>query len=376
MARKSRLFALLMAGAALAPLPAAAAEHTIALIKALTGPLAFVGVPEANAVKQAVDELNAANYLGNGETLKLLVNDEQNDRAQLMTLMNRAAKLDNALVILGPANTVLAIAVAPVLNDLQIPAFFTAQTAAPLPVSKWYLKITVDPKGAVTPLAKYADEKLKFQRLAIVYGRDNEGHTNNMRTFRDYLAEKGKKAVIEETIVITDTDFSAVATRIVQAKPECIFMVTTPEIGSNLAIQLKQAGLDPNVKLIGHTAFASPALIKLGGKAVEGVVFYADWAPGGGIPSARAFNDAYKKAKGDEPGNFQAIGYNFVWVVAHAIKNAGANPTRESVRDALASLKDVPTVLGSGKFTMNDRMPTYGVNWLTVKDGKVVPMQR
>ena len=98
---KSTILALLTAGATLASVSASAAEFTIASIKALTGPLAFVGVPEANAVKMAIDELNAANYLGAGNTLKLVSNDDQNDRAQITTLLTRAARVDNALIVLG-----------------------------------------------------------------------------------------------------------------------------------------------------------------------------------------------------------------------------------------------------------------------------------
>ena len=139
---KLKALTLLLAGAAISPLSAVAAEFTIASIKALTGPLAFVGVPEANAVKMAVDELNAANYLGAGNSIKLVSNDDQNDRAQITTLLTRAAKVDNALIVLGGANSVLMIAVAPMLNELQIPMFATAQTAAPLAASKWYLKVT------------------------------------------------------------------------------------------------------------------------------------------------------------------------------------------------------------------------------------------
>ena len=86
---KSTVVALLAAGATLAAVSASAAEFTIASIKALTGPLAFVGVPEANAVKMAIDELNAANYLGAGNSIKLVSNDDQNDRAQITTLLTR-----------------------------------------------------------------------------------------------------------------------------------------------------------------------------------------------------------------------------------------------------------------------------------------------
>jgi branched-chain amino acid transport system substrate-binding protein len=167
---KSTVLALLAAGATLASVSASAAEYTIASIKALTGPLAFVGVPEANAVKMAIDELNAANYLGAGNSIKLVSNDDQNDRAQITTLLTRAAKVDNALIVLGGANSVLMIAIAPLLNDLQIPMFATAQTAAPLAASKWYLKVTASSELQVAPLAKYAVEKVKPQRLAAIWG--------------------------------------------------------------------------------------------------------------------------------------------------------------------------------------------------------------
>ena len=78
---KSQVLALLLASAVLSPLPAVAAEFTIVSIKALTGPLAFVGVPEANAAIMAADELNASNYFGTGNSLKLISQDDQNDRA-------------------------------------------------------------------------------------------------------------------------------------------------------------------------------------------------------------------------------------------------------------------------------------------------------
>lgn len=374
MSGKMRLAALLLAGVALAPLPAAAAEYTISLIKALTGPLAFVGVPEANAVKMAVDELNAAKYLGEGNSIKLLVNDEQNDRAQLMTLMNRAAKLDDALFILGPANTILAIAVAPVLNDLQIPSFFTAQTAAPLSVSKWYLKITVDPKGAVTPLAKYADEKLKFQRLAIVYGRDNEGHTNNMRTFRDYLAEKGKKPVIEETIVITDTDFAAVATKVAAANPDAVWLGANAAQAGNLVIQLKQAGLKSDAFLFG-TAGLGPDYISTGGRAVENTYFATDYNDQSTLPLNIKFVENYKKRYNNiAPDNWAAVGYSETLVAARAIKESMPNPTREKVLEAVNKMKDVETLLGDGKWGLGaDRIPTYQPTVMVIKGGKPTP---
>ena len=370
---KSTVVALLAAGATLASVSASAAEFTIASIKALTGPLAFVGVPEANAVKMAIDELNAANYLGAGNSIKLVSNDDQNDRAQITTLLTRAAKVDNALIVLGGANSVLMIAIAPLLNDLQIPMFATAQTAAPLAASKWYLKVTASSELQVAPLAKYAVEKVKPQRLAAIWGRDNDGHINNMKAFMGPLAAAGIKPIAEETILIGDTDFGALATKIAAAKPDAIWLGSNAAQAANLVIQLKQAGVSPNVTMFG-TAGLGVDYLKIGGKAVDNTYFAIDFNDQSTAPMNVKFRENYKKRYNTEPDNWAAVGYSEALLAARAIKDSMPNPTREKVLEAVMKLKDADVVLGGGKWTQKaDRIPEYGPAVMVIKNGKPTP---
>lgn len=370
---KPTLLAALAAGAIAASLPAAAAEYTISSIKALTGPLAFVGVPEANAVKMAIDELNAANYLGAGNSIKLISNDDQNDRAQLTTLLTRSAKVDDALIILGPANSVLMIAIAPLLNDLQIPMFATAQTAAPLAVTKWYLKVTASSQLQVAPLAKYAVEKVKPTRLAAIWGRDNDGHINNMKAFMAPLAEKGIKPMAEETILISDSDFGALATKIAAAKPDAIWLGANAAQAANLVIQLKQAGVSPSVALFG-TAGLGVDYLKIGGKAVENTYFSIDFNDQSTDPLNVKFRQNYKRLYNTEPDNWAAVGYSEALLAARAIKESMPNPTREKVLAAIMKFKDADVVLGGGKWTQQpDRIPDYGPAVMVIRNNKPVP---
>ena len=370
---KLKALTLLLAGAAISPLSAVAAEFTIASIKALTGPLAFVGVPEANAVKMAVDELNAANYLGAGNSIKLVSNDDQNDRAQITTLLTRAAKVDNALIVLGGANSVLMIAVAPMLNELQIPMFATAQTAAPLAASKWYLKVTASSEIQVAPLAQYAVDKVKPQRLAAIWGRDNDGHINNMKAFMGPLAAKGVKPIAEETILISDTDFGALATKIAAAKPDSIWLGANAAQAANLVIQLKQAGVAPNVTFFG-TAGLGADYLKIGGKAVENTYFSIDFNDQSTAPLNVKFRENYKKRFNTEPDNWAAVGYSETLLAARAIKDSMPNPTREKVLDAIMKMRDADVVLGGGKWTQKaDRIPDYGPAVMVIRNNKPVP---
>lgn len=372
---KTKLAALLVAGAALGSVQANAAEYTISSIKALTGPLAFVGVPEANAVKMAVDELNASNYLGAGNSIKLSNNDDQNDRAQLTTLLTRAAKADNALIVLGGANSVLMIAVAPLLNDLQIPMISTAQTAAPLAASKWYLKVTASSELQVAPLAQYAIDKIKPQRLAAIWGRDNDGHINNMKAFMGPLGAKGFKPMAEETILISDTDFGALSTKIAAAKPDAIWLGANAAQAANLVIQLKQAGVSPNVVLFG-TAGLGVDYLKVGGKAVENTYFSIDYNDQSTNPLNVKFAENYKRLYNTAPDNWAAVGYSETLIAARAIKDSMPNPTREKVLDAIMKMRNADVVLGGGKWSQKaDRIPEYGPAVMVVRNNKPVPAQ-
>jgi branched-chain amino acid transport system substrate-binding protein len=371
---KSRILILLLASVGLASLPAMAAEFTITSVKALTGPLAFVGVPEANAVKMAVDELNAANYLGAGNSIKLISVDDQNDRAQLTTALTRAAKVDNALIVLGGANSVLMIAMAPLLNDLQIPMFATAQTAAPLAASKWYLKVTASSELQVAPLAQYAVDKVKPQRIAAIWGRDNDGHINNMKAFMGPLAAKGIKPIAEETILISDTDFGAVSTKIAAAKPDAIWLGSNAAQAANLVIQLKQAGVSPNVVFFG-TAGLGADYLKIGGKAVDNTYFSIDYNDQSTAPLNVKFADNYKKLYNTAPDNWAAVGYSETLLAARAIKESMPNPTREKVLEAIMKMKDADVVLGNGKWSEKaDRIPEYGPSVMVIRNGKPTPV--
>ena len=72
-----------------------------------------------------------------------------------------------------------------------------------------------------------------------------------------------------------------------------------------------------------------------------------------------------------KPTNYSAHGYTMTKVVIAAIKKSMPNPDRQKVRDALGATKDFPTIIGNGKYTIDEnRFVSYGATMLTVKDGQ------
>lgn len=374
MSSKKQVFKTLAvaAGIALAAHAAQAADRKIVILQALTGGAAFVGVPASDGMKFAAEELNAKGFLG-ADKIVVEVADSASARPQAMAAVTRYAADPSVLFILGPTTAPESIPSAGVANDAKIGMKAMTNAVALLNAGPWGFISAQPPVITMPQLGDYAMDVAKVKSCATVRFTDNEAYVDLERIFVEHTEKRGMKIVDRSGIKQADSDFSTVATRIVAAKPDCVMLFTLGPSAANLAIQLKQAGLPANVKLIGQTGLSSPQLIQIGGAAVEGLVFNSDWTPGGNSPAGQAFAAAYKAKTGKDADNWAALGYSYMTVVAHAIKAAGPNPTREAIRDALAKTKDVPVVIGTGKYSYVNRIPTYGSTFLMVKDGKFVP---
>ena len=352
-----------------------AADRSIVILQSITGVGAFVGAPASEGMKFAAEEINATGFLG-ADKLKVTVVDDASDRGQAIAAITRAAQDPDVLLVLGPTISPNAIAGAAVANELKIVSYSMTLADAVLKAGPWSFIAAQVPDVTMPALADYVIGKMNVKSCVSINISDNEAYVVLARVFREYAEKRGVKFLESAGVKQADSDFSAISTRVVAAKPECVLFFTTAPVTANLAIQLKQAGLDPSVKLIGHTGIASPALIKIGGAAVEGMTFNSDWVPGGATPAAKAFVENYKKAKNVDADNWSALGYSYMYVMANAIKNAGANPTRETVRDAVTKTKDVPVVIGNGKYSLDaNRWPLYGISILTVKNGQFVQVE-
>ena len=356
--------AVLLAGAAHGQ------EVRIAVPAALTGPYAFVGVPITNGIVLALEEAQASGAFGNLK-VKWSVDDDASDKAQAITLVSRYAH-DNVDLVLGPTSSIEAGAAAPVANDLQIPLLSPALSEVVTKAGKWSFKVTSAPTQVMGSLATYAVQKEKIKSIALVFVRDNEGYISQKNTMKSALASSDVKVLAEESVVGSDTDFSALATKLIALKPEALFIAAPPEIAANVILQARQNGLPASTKLLGVSTMASPQFSKIGGSAVDGTVFVADYFVGNPSDANKKFVQAYTRKHNTPPDNWAAVGYTLGQMGILAIKNAGPHPDRAKIRDALERTKNMPVILGTGSLNLDqNRNPYYGAAVLTVKQGQL-----
>ena len=372
----NRSMTVAAAVALLCAVAARAEEIPVGVLHAQTGPLAFVGVPATNGIRLAAEEINASHSLG-ADTVRLIVADYASDKAQAITLLNRLAIADRALIVLGPTGSIEGAALAPVANDLKVPMFSTAITAEVLKAGPWSFKITAASDGLMNALADYASVHVHCRRVALVFNRDNDGHINNKNVFRDAMRRDGAQIVAEEGTLATDSDFSALGTKIADIAPDCLFVTSNGAQGANIVGQLRQAGMADDVKVFGVAAMATQEYVTSGGRAVDGTFMATDYNPSNPSPENQAFVAAYRQRYHTDPDNWAAVGYTTMRLAAVAIRAAGPNPDRDHVRAALAALKDVPVVLGNGSFSLDaGRFPVYGASVLMARDGRIVTAPR
>lgn len=351
-------------------------EVPIGVFNAMTGVYAFGGVPIQNAMKLALEEANANNVLPGGAKFKIFEGDTAGEKGQTVNLVNQFVKRDNVAMIIGPTTSFEALAGAPAANDLKVPMLAIGSSAGILSAGPWSFKIQSTPSDIMGYMGEFAVEKLGIKKIAMVYDHSNDGYLNQTKSLAEYMTKAGSKVVAEEKFLSSDSNFLALATKLTNMDVDAIFLAAPAEVGGNMILQFRQAGLDPDVRILGPSTLGSLGFMKTGGKAVEGAYILADYSPLSPSPMNQAFVRAYQAKYKTMPDNWAGMGYALAQVAIQAVRNAGPNPTREKIRDALSKLNNVPMVLGTGTWSIDaNRSPTYGGVMLQVKNGTFVAVQ-
>jgi branched-chain amino acid transport system substrate-binding protein len=345
-----------------------AAEVKIAAVLATTGVYAFVGVPLVNGIKMADEALKASGGYG-AHNVTITYDDNRSDRQEAIALLTRRTETDKVQLVLGPISSAEAMSTGPVAVKLGVPMFTVAMTNEVLPLGQWVFKSTETAITYMPPLANYIAQKLKPANCFLVSIIDNPGYVIQKDVFRDTLKKQGVNILADVGILATDTDFTALSTKIVDADPKCLFVTTPPEQAANIILQAKQAGLKNDVILSGDTGLGSVQYIKAAGAAGDGTLFPAIFVAGYS-DATKDFAKKYQEKYNVAPDHWAATGYSMMQIIAAAVKSINGEVTRENLREAMTNTKNVPVLMGTGSMTFGEgRVPTHGSVVMRVKGG-------
>jgi len=286
--------ALLATGLLLTTRQVSAAEPVkVGIIMSTTGAYSFVGIPLANGIKLASEELVARKGAGDPE-ISWIFEDNRSDKQEFTVLMNRMVRADDVRLVIGPVSSYEALAASPVAVELQVPMFTTATSPETLMAGPYVFKSTENGPDIIAPLARYVADRLKPKSCYLVHIRDNNAYLIYSDIMRDVLQKAGIGIAAQDTVLTSESDFTALATKIVQSGADCLYLATPPEIGANIVVQSRQAGLPGSTVLVGNQNMNSPSYIKTGGSAVDGTYLAAEFDATSTSPLTKDFVTRYR----------------------------------------------------------------------------------
>ncbi len=341
----------------------------------LTGPLAFTGTSERDAIQVWVNDVNAKGGI-HGRKIRFIAYDDGASPQEALTASRRLINQDKVFALMAGSISGATLPVVPVINRSKIP--FVSSMAAHRkllqPFSRYIFRIYANEIAQSNAFADYAIGEAKLKRPAILYNSTDFG-IGGYELTRERLKKKwGLSFVAAERYNPGDQDFSAQLLRIKQAKPDGILVHSFSQDGGIIVRQGKELGL--NVPYIGGSATTTPLFPRAAGKSGVGFVgvFVYPHIMAGSDPVVTSYKKKVAKLhpRGmpvGRPSEYDFAGYTAALVVGEALKRAGRDLTREKFIQALETLKDFDTgVMWPLTFTKDNHEGTSQVRMIRVNE--------
>jgi branched-chain amino acid transport system substrate-binding protein len=368
----------LIAIAALAASAAALADVNIGVSLSLTGPGSGLGLPMQNEFKLWPQTIA-------GEKVNLVILDDASDPGKGVSNAKRFVTEDHVDMIIGSCLTPVAAAMAPVAAEAKTVQLAASPVGVPPGQDQWLFRLPqsndVMAHAMVAHMKKLGVKTVGFLGYTDAYGElwlkaiTAEGEKN------------GIKVIAAERFARTDTSVTPQALKLAAANPDAMLIVAS---GSGAAMPEKaivERGYKG--KIYQTHAAATPDLVRIGGKDVEGTyvvsgpAVVAEQLPDS-HPSKKTaidFVTKYEKAYGPGSRNqFAAHAYD-AQIVLEKILPAALKKAKPGTPEFRQALKDGMESMGRTVFSHGVMNWTAQDHWgytnetgvmLKVVDGKFV----
>ncbi len=343
-------------------------EISVGMMFALTGSEAKMGEDMKQAAELAAEEINnAGGVLGN--KIKLIAQDDACDPQTATAAANKLVSQDVTAVVGGYCSGA-AIPATGVYHQNGIPMVVTAANSQKIADQHFpgifMINGTTVHQGRMA--ADYMVNQKKSKRIAIVH--DNSAFAKDLAEITKKEVEKaGAEVVLFDAVNPDETDFSALISKLKQAKPDATYWTAYYKGGGLFIKQFKQQGVSGIIG-VGDGA-NDKTLVEIAGKDNAEGTFITTSPTAEFLPDAKKFIDDYKAKFSQDPGPYSALQYSGIYVLADAIKRAGSTD-KQAITDALANT-DLKVLSGQVSFGDNGTLKQSNFIVLQVNDGKFVP---
>ena len=302
-----------------------------------------------------------------GRKVELFLADNRSDRVESARAIARLVRKNRVTAIIGGLTSSNTLAGAPVAEEAGVPMISPwATNPAVTRGRKWIFRACfTDPfQGAVA--ARFARKNLAAKTAAVLIDLSQDYCVGIASFFITNFKKLGGSIVARLPYNTGDLDFTAQLAAIRASHPDVIYCPGYFKELALIARQARETGI--RAPILAGDAAQAEQLIKIGGRAVEGLSFTTHFDEQGVTTEAgRRFVRAFRAAYPDStPDSVSALSYDTYNILLDAIARAGSTE-REKVRQQLENTKKFQGV--TGVMTMKDHDMIKPVVILTVRNG-------
>lgn len=344
----------------------ATGDIPVGVYGALTGDQASFGTATVNGVRLAAEEINAAGGI-NGRKIRLVVEDDQGRADEAATVVTKLITSNQVYGLIGENSSNQSLAAAPIAQQNGVPMISPSSTnPAVTQKGDFIFRVCFTDPYQGKALAHFVKNDLKLDTAGTLLDKKNDYSVGLAEFFKKEFEALGGKVLAEQSYSGGDTEFRPQLATIRATKPQVLFIPGFYTDVGQIAIQARDLGM--NMPLVGGDGWDSPAVIRIGGKAIENSYFSDHYFVGETRPAVQQFVAKYKQRHGANPEATAALGYDALYLFANAAKKAGVD--RKKIRDEIARTANYAGV--SGTITMGpDRDPIKPVAMIKIENGQM-----
>lgn len=347
---KLRLLAAVMALGFVGGSGTAEAQIKIGAILSISGPAAAMGVGYKAAFDFFPSEIA-------GQKVEYIIRDDATDANTAFTIAQKMISEDHVDAFIGPSLAASDAAVAPVANEAHVPTIAMAPYEYD-PAKQPYIFTDAQPLSLMVSVVFKYMQQHDVKDIGFIGFSDGWGDQVLAATKLASQSD-GMKILADERYARTDTSAEAQVLKLMSLHPQAIMMGNSATPAALPVVALRHRGFKGGI--YGNHGIVSPAFIKVGGAAAEGVIadtsplVVYDQLPDGNVikPVATAFMDEYAKKYGAQAVNpFAGYSYDAMLLLKAAIPAAlqagkpGTEQFRVALRDALEKTHELVGLSG------------------------------
>ncbi len=334
--------------------PAGAKEVKVGYFCPMSGAVAVYGNDSLKAAQYALDEIAQKKFIG-ANTITLIPADTAGKPAQAAQAVQRMIEADEVMAVFGGCTSPETAAAVEITEPAKVPllSHLAQDTSLTQRGNKWFVRIAQTAKVFSSSAAEWSINRQKAKSIYILARNDNYG-----QSLADAFEEKAKQlgATIAGRVAYEpdSKEFKPILARMADAKPD---LVSILGFYTDTGLIVKQmAELQIKVPIFANTSPAISQFRDIAGPAADGA-YGALYYFAGSIDSTEGkdFIKNWEAKFGRPPTQYEAMGYDGIYVLANAIKRADAagKLNSEGIRDALLATKDFSGATGAISITPN-----------------------